>query len=322
MDKAFLKIIFSIIALLFATMTFFLYFTPFISVKVLGERAGIDGMDIIRDYFRDEDERIITTDNAPKDGELWLVFSFIFASGLFLGSILGVVLNTLKYLNVKLPHALTQQTTMAGLIIQSIFSILFASGFLALNCCTLYLVGYNDLPLVHLGGGAITSGIFAVIISIILIVSNFVTFDQQNEYVAVNQKKSKPNTAWISQLKEMKELYDSGILSEEEYNEEKKRIMRCRNYTVESNVMNHNVQIIERIDKKLLSGKYVAGNVTIIIENESFFTIKSKGLMISQGRVKEENDTVVFSTKDNKKMTFNRQGDDLVSLKGVVYVKK
>lgn len=127
------------------------------------------------------------------------------------------------------------------------------------------------------------------------------------------------NDHWVDELKEIKNLYDCSILTEDEFNNEKKRIMSQRK--INENVNNTTLVVLPS-EKSKISGKYVNEKTIIIIENESFFTIKSQGLIISQGRIKEENNQVVFTTKDNKKMTFTKQGVDLVTIKGVIYKKQ
>ena len=123
-------------------------------------------------------------------------------------------------------------------------------------------------------------------------------------------------------VKNIKELYDAGVLSDEEYKEEKNKIMNTRKKLDDEEVVKIEPQQVAIIAKRKLTGKYVSGDVSIIIENESFFIIKNKGLVINQGRVVEEGNNIVFRTKENKKKTFTRQGANLVTLKGVVYQKQ
>lgn len=70
-----------------------------------------------------------------------------------------------------------------------------------------------------------------------------------------------------------------------------------------------------------IDGLYKSNNTTIKITNQ-LFTINSNEVEINKGYVKREGSNIVLHTKDNKKMTFTKQGEDLVSLKGVVYKKQ
>lgn len=326
MDKKSLQLINSAVDLLLSMIGFYLLSTPFVKLEFGSAQRKITAFDFLGDVFRENHQYFLETDFEL--GEPWIIGTFIASLAFLVASLISLILSALVYtnkihFNTKLAHNANAKNVKTTAILNIVISMIVGAAVMILDLCTLQLTGYDSNPLARLGGGAIASGIIFMLTAISSsIFTYFIGFFESVPKRKSSHNVQHENNNWISDLKNIKELYDVGVLSEEEYKEEKDKIMSIHKQIYSCEEETKEEQQIAPISKRKLTGKYVSGNVTIIIENESFFTIKSKGLMISQGRVKEENDTVVFSTKDNKKMTFNRQGDDLVSLKGVVYVKK
>jgi|GEM_PF-6768930 len=112
----------------------------------------------------------------------------------------------------------------------------------------------------------------------------------------------------ISQLSGLKDLLDAGILSEQEFNDEKAKLF------------NEN-KIEISVTPKNLIGEYICENMQINIDGD-VFELKLNGKVVKVGDVKISDVEVILISNDNKKMTLKRRGDDLVSLQGAVYKKQ
>lgn len=328
MDKKLLNLIKSGLQVIFSLIGFFLMSTPFVKLPL----TKITGFDFLGDIFRENHKYFLDTDLDL--GVPWILFVFLISLGLLIGAIIDTIVYGLIYTGkIKEKSALRRNEPKSDMknpkqaaIVLLVVSMVVGVVYLILSLCTLSLTGYDDIPLAELGSGAIVSGVMGLLSvttnAVFLIIPMFYQNDNTRTKHAKTKNTDEQN--WIIMLKGIKELYDAGVLSEEEFINEKYKIMEQRKEieNEENEIKNKEYEVKTIEIPKQLSGKYANGNTKIIIENERFFEIKSKGLVISQGRVNDEGKTIVLLTKDNKKMTLTRQGADLVTIKGIVYKKQ
>ena len=97
-----------------------------------------------------------------------------------------------------------------------------------LQCLTLVIPGYNS-DYVDLGGGAVASGVMALLGTIAMNVSLFFTVDPREASAKSapkgNAYYAAPKKVDTALLKELKDLLDSGALTQEEFDAKKKEIL-------------------------------------------------------------------------------------------------
>lgn len=111
-------------------------------------------------------------------------------------------------------------------------------------------------------------------------------------------------------LMQIKALKDDGILTEEEFNSEKQKILQKFNVTTSN------------INSFILDGEYISDNSNIVIKNNAY-VFALDGNIIKTGDVEyDENKKIVtLKATDGSMVEFNVKGNDLLSKSGVIYTK-
>ena len=270
MNKNALRLIGSTIDLILSIIGFWLFDTPFVKLEFGSLQRKITAFDFLSDVFRENQQFFIGTDH--EFGELWIYMTFIMALAFLIFNLISVIISALIYSNkIKLKHKNAvndkkQNNPKTTAILYIVVSIIWGVVMMILELSTLKMTGYDSEPLARLGEGAIASGIIYLLTAIsISLFAYFIDCFEGVQKQNYKVNKQEYNGNWISDLKNIKELYDAGVLSDEEYKEEKNKIMNTRKKLDDEEVVKIEPQQVAIIAKRKLTGKYVSGDVSIII---------------------------------------------------------
>ncbi len=216
---------------------FALFATPFAETSL----AGVSGFDLAFDF----------EGNISKSF-FWSLLSLALTAGMAIGSLISLLFVTLvisknqkavQYFE-KTYRNKTPDQIKASAILSAFISVAIGIVIMIIDVCTLVNTGLNRSSYVHLGAGAIWSGILIFFSSILYAAGNYIMTavpesnaensspkpdisDKNKEFTASvpDSKTSASEKTIEEQLIELNSLKEKGLITEEEYQAKRKQIL-------------------------------------------------------------------------------------------------
>lgn len=242
MNKKFSSLILGIISFIFALIAVIFFSGPFVTLKLGYLAKEFSGFQFLFDF-----DKQYLAEGGNSFG-LWISFFiaiFICAGGL--GTVIGELIicsgktdkqnqkfEQTSYNGKRMAY---EQRKKTGLF-TGIGGIVICIIALIINLCSVNMTGYGDNNLASLGTGAIWSAVLLMISSVVSLILRLIALEEPvkvtnnsenklNQTTVHNIVKTQSSTKnTMDELSKLNDLKKQGLITEDEYNEKKKQLLK------------------------------------------------------------------------------------------------